>query len=238
MEGEEGTEAESTLGGTAAAGATGSDDLPPPPSVGLMNVREPILPVLKGTGQIEYKIWKRKLQLILSYSNFPKNKFGPLLLATAVEDEAESALEHLEATDVNGNDGVSRIISELDAIWDKIEHHELFQEFDYLIFELKLDKAWSTQQFIAKVKGCVRKLKKLKCILPTELLTYITMRIVGLNKDRRAQLISATPSKGLDFDEICTAMLQLYPSNLPMEWKRSALAAFHDQDSEFSSDET
>ena len=71
MDGEGDEEADPSLSGATAPtdsqGAKGGGKGAELSSGQDRDPREPKLPVLKGTGQVEYKIWERELLLICSY---------------------------------------------------------------------------------------------------------------------------------------------------------------------------
>jgi hypothetical protein len=187
--------------------------------------------MFKGESTAEYRIWRRKAKLIYATSNYPKHKFRAFVVSNCLDEAAYDAVEHLDEDDLTQATGFDLVIDALDSNWKDAKEYEMSEEFDKLMYQTRFERGETTAQFVTK-KRIKSRLSKMQVTLPSELMGYLLLKAAGLNKEKQATLIGATPSTGMDFDELCSTMLSIWPRSLPTELRRGVAFAAVDEDDE------
>lgn len=169
------------------------------------------LDVFDGSRPSEYRLWKRRAQLMLAClpSTIAETKHAAKLLSY-IGGEAEHLLEHLPVEKLCSEGGVKLVWEVLDEKYGD-QPIDLLQESMRTFFhELQVKPAESFRQFSARFYAARRRIEEQEVKLPEVALGFLFLKKLRLDSQGESMVLTATGGK-LDLKQVEKAVQSIFP---------------------------
>ena len=143
----------------------------------------------KFSAENSYESWVKELKLWAICSKVDKKEQGPAVALTLEGREKEAVLE-LEITELNTDDGLTKLITQLDGLYLKDENQRIYTAYEE--FETySRPEGMSIDNFISDFDRLYNKVKAHKIELPDAVRAYRVLKSANLSQSK-VELVRAT----------------------------------------------
>lgn len=169
------------------------------------------LDVFDGTRPGDYRLWKRRAQLMIAGlpSTVNEKKYGPRLMEF-LKGEAETLLESISVEELTKAGGDARIWEVLDDKYAPQPRDLLQTALKTYFYDLQVRPSETFTQFLARYAAADRQLKEQKVDLPEPVKGFMLLKKLRLEASQESMVL--THSQGsMDYKDIVTAVRGIFP---------------------------
>ena len=155
----------------------------------------------------EYKEYRKRFMLYeRKMALASRSKETAFNLMSVLHGRAWSAVEDLNITDLEAEDGWKKILERLDAVFKYDALTELPYDFETFFFHTYRKKNQTVQEYCADFERQLRKLDQHGVALPDKVIGWFFLRRAGLRREQRQMVMSTLSTEKLALDSVRKAL--------------------------------